>query len=176
MLLLLGTSIGLAQQAQESTNDPRATRTGFTLNISTRESSWKIGDVRNPLTVIVKEKNITDHLIDNTRSMEPCFWYRMEILRDGIQVPKTENMLRREAPQKGPYQGSGPFFSTLKPGEEDQFVVPLAQCYDITVPGSYQITFTWESAPGYPAKNVQTQSNAITIGVLPADDPPSAKQ
>jgi hypothetical protein len=168
MFLLVGTSIGLAQNAQDSAKDPGSTGSGFTLNISTRESSWNVGRIG---TVIVKEKNMTDQLIDTSRPGVPCLWYRMDILRDGVQVQKTEDMLLSEAPPKGPHMGSGPFFSILKPDAVVQFEVPVAQCYDMTVPGSYQITFTWDSDPLHPAKNVQTRSNTITIAVLPTNDP-----
>jgi hypothetical protein len=168
MFLLIGTSIGLAQRTQGSANDQGSTGSGFTLHISTRESSWTVGRIG---TVIVKEKNMTDHPIDTSRPSDSCLRYRMEILRDGVQVQKTESMLLSETPPKGPHNEIGPFFSILKPGEVVQFEVPVSECYDMTVPGSYQITFTWESDPSQPDKNVQARSNTITIAVLPADDP-----
>jgi len=148
--------------------------TGFTLIISIENESAKVGEIR---PVIVKEKNITDHLINNTRPMSQCLWYRMEILRDGVQVSKTAEMIHRESPSKEEQFNTAPFLSTLEPGDLDQFEVPVSQCYDMTVPGNYQITFTWERVDiNDPNKLIQTKSNTITLTVLPADEPPPAKQ
>jgi hypothetical protein len=122
--------------------------------------------------VIVKEKNITDHLIDDTRSgAGPCFWYKMDVIRNGIQVPKTEDMNLRETPPKGVHADYTVFMSTLEPGDEAQFSVPVSECYDMTQPGDYQITFIWErTEPDNPNKIIQIKSNTITITVLPAEE------
>jgi hypothetical protein len=174
MLLTILASIGLPLQAQMRAATAETPTTGFTLNISIRNESAKVGSIG---PVIVKEKNVTDHLINNTRPKSPCLWYRMEILRDGVQVSKTKEMMRRESPSKEEQSNATPFLSTLEPGDEDQFEVPVSNCYDMTVPGNYQITFTWERSDiNDPNKLIHTKSNNITVTVLPADSkPPEAE-
>ena len=149
--------------------------TGFTLAISVSEQDAVVTvDEIGP--VIVKEKNITDHLINNTRPSNPCFWYRMDILRDGVQASKTEYMIQRESPSKEEINNTSPFLLSLKPGDEVEFRVPIDQCYDMSVPGSYQITFTWEREDFKdPNKILRTKSNTITVTVQPAGDPESKK-
>jgi hypothetical protein len=148
--------------------------TGFTLTISVENPVVTVDEIG---PVIVKEKNVTNHLINNTRPMNPCFWYRMEILRDGVQVPKTEDMIRRESPSKEEIYSTGPFLLTLEPRKEEQFEIPVDQCYDMSVPGRYQITFTWERSDiNDPNKLIQTKSNTIIITVLPADEPTPGKK
>jgi hypothetical protein len=122
--------------------------------------------------VIVKEKNITDHLVNNSRSgLGPCFWYKIDVIRNGIQVPKTKDMILRETPPKGVHTDVSPFLLTMNPGDEDQFEVPVSECYDMTQPGDYQITFIWErTEPDNPNKIIQIKSNTITITVLPAEE------
>jgi hypothetical protein len=101
----------------------------------------------------------------------------MEVLRDGVQVPKTKEMQRQENPRPGSdIGGSYAPAPEIKPGDEQELEVPVSECYDMTVPGRYDITFIWESDPNDSQKNVLTKSNTITLTVLPADEPPPAKQ
>jgi hypothetical protein len=167
MMLTIVTSIGLPLHAQIRAATNTTPRTGFTLTISVENLVVTTDEIGS---VIVKEKNVTNHLINNTRPMNPCFWYRMEILRDGVQVPKTEAMIRRESPSKEEIESTGPFLLTIEPRQEVQFEIPVDQCYDMSVPGRYQITFTWERDDlKHPNKVLLTKSNTITIMVLPAD-------
>ncbi len=161
-------------QAQMRPATATTPRTGFTLTISMKQPTAQVGEIG---PVIVREKNITDHLIDNTRSgAGPCFWYKMDVIREGVQVPKTKDMILRETPPKGVHADYAVFMSTLNPGDEDQFSVPVSECYQMTEPGDYQITFTWERvALDNPNKLIQTKSNTITVTVVapepPADQP-----
>ncbi len=133
MLLPIVASIGLPMQAQMRPATATTPRTGFTLTISMKQPTAQVGEIG---PVIVREKNITDHLIDNTRSgAGPCFWYKMDVIREGVQVPKTKDMILRETPPKGVHADYAVFMSTLNPGDEDQFSVPVSECYQMTEPG-----------------------------------------
>ncbi len=152
-------------QAQMRPATATTPRTGFTLTISMKQTTAQAGEIG---PVIVKEKNVTDHLINNSRSgTSSCFWYKMDVIHDGVQVPKTKDMILRETPPKGVHTDNGPFLITLEPGDEEQFSVPVSECYQMTEPGDYQITFTWERvALDNPNNILRTKSNTITVTVV----------
>jgi hypothetical protein len=85
-------SLCIALHAQVSDTSLRVPRTGFTLNISMENESQKVEEIGS---VIVKEKNVTDHLVDENKSMSSCLGYRMDVLREGVQVPAGEVCWRR---------------------------------------------------------------------------------
>jgi hypothetical protein len=143
-----------------SSQQPKAS---FTLTIAYQGGAAKSGQVR-PLTVT--EKNVSSHTIDISRNEDPSAWYRVEISGNGSPVPKTDEMLKREATQAAVAANFGPadpLFVTLKAGESAVFNFPISSLYDMTEPGVYQITLSRLSS-----SNTPVRSNTITVTVLPA--------
>lgn len=162
-------------QAQSTPEGRDAPTTGFSLTIYVDHEAVRADSL---WLVKVKQKNDTDHLINNSFGGLPCHFYRMEVLKDGVQVPKTRFMLQEETPNEDVAPGTVKvqvghmMFSDLKPGEEQEFHVNAASCYEMEEPGDYQVTLTWERVdPKDRGKVIQTRSNTITVTVVPPIPP-----
>jgi hypothetical protein len=165
VISLVGSSF--AAQAQ-SKHEP-----DFALTISAKGGSVT---TQNHADVIVnvEEKNISNHIINVGRPVDPASWYAMSVLLGSNPAPFTEEGKRRLIPK--PYNPTSPitietFMASLKPGQAQNFSVPLTAYFDLNSPGQYQVTFSRGTDQGQP-DNVIVKSNTITITVLPADDTP----
>jgi hypothetical protein len=165
ILLLWGIAfVALCASAQQAANVSKGLGPQVSLTIA--ECKIKMtGDPVQPL--IVTEKNITNHEIDVSRSSDQSTWYKVEILRNGIPVPKTEELRRREAPHKNFDNLPSPLFLQLKPGEEQALYFPIATFYEMREPGEYQITLMTRAHDD----TVPAKSNTITITVAAEPDP-----
>jgi hypothetical protein len=141
----------------------------ISLTIAARETSAKSGQLR-PL--IVKEKNLTNQAWDLPESLDVSAGFRVEIVRNGNPVPKTKEMLAREAARKVPFGGGSMFSWSIRPDQEVETDFPIAEFYDMTAPGVYRITLTYDTNSYDLTKNIPIRSNTITVTVLPADGSP----
>jgi hypothetical protein len=146
----------------------------FSLTISTDKSTITAQD--NPgVLVDVKEKNISDHIVNIGREGGPERWYRMTVLLDGSPAKLTaegkESLLPKPYNPNVPLVGSV-FFGTLKPGKTRDFEVPLSLYFDFSTPGDYEITFARGTDPGQP-DNVEVKSNTITVTVVAPENSPA---
>jgi hypothetical protein len=149
----------------------------FALTISTKEETVRAQKDMD-VVVIVEEKNISNHTVNIGRLSHPGYWYGMTVLLDGRPAPITELYRKLITPkQYGPDELPivDSFPGTLKPGESERFEIHLPEFFDLSTPGTYEITFTRGTDTGQP-DNVDVKSNTITVTVLPADDPPPAQQ
>jgi hypothetical protein len=144
----------------------------FTLTLSAPQET--VQATRRPayVEVTVRERNISGHMINIGRPLNPDAWYKMSVFRDGNPAPLTEFYRQRIAPRKNEPTVSETMDSllgTLKPDHTQDFRVTLSRYFDMTSPGKYEITFVRGTNPGQP-DNVDVTSNTIIITVLPADD------
>jgi hypothetical protein len=65
---------------------------------------------------------------------------------------------------------NGPFFLTLKPGDESESQFPISEAYDMSEPGVYEITLALEVDALHSGKPILVRSNTITITVVPKPD------
>lgn len=166
VLLFALVSSGSCLRAQNAPSSEPNSDAPFTLTISAKAASVESGHVR-PL--MVKEKNISNRDIDLTQqAMDISHWYQVEIHRNGAPVAKTKEMLRREQPfSGGMVQTNGPFFLTLKPGDEAESEFPISDAFDMSEPGVYEITLALEVDALHSGKPILVRSNTITITVVP---------
>jgi hypothetical protein len=150
----------------------------FTLTISIVKGALRPHtEGRKVVLVAVVEKNISTQTISTSRLSDEDTWYAMTVLRDGNAVPFTEEYKRSHSrDNRDPNRpiAFSPYIGTLKPGETQTFEVLLSEIYDLSMPGTYAITFSRGTDPGQP-DNVDVKSNTITITLLPGDDPPSTQ-
>ena len=166
LFLVLSTVVGSSYAA------PRTGKhtPGFTLTISTKEETVRTQKDMD-VVVIVEEKNISNHAISIGRLSHPGYWYGMTVLLDGRPAPITELYRKLITPkQYGPDELPivDSFSATLKAGESERFEIHLPEFFDLSTPGTYEITFTRGTDTGQP-DNVDVKSNTITVTVLPAE-------
>ncbi len=122
--------------------------------------------------LLVKYTNISD-----TVQWDPCVvspWeYKIAVLRDGTPVEKR-NAHRTETEEHLPpgaikleldERKVCSATSRLKPDESVRFPLWVSSEYDMTVPGTYDITVTRETDPWNHEKSVTVKSNTLTIVV-----------
>lgn len=104
--------------------------------------------------------------------------YNMIVLRDGRPAKETSALKAlRNYRKADPYPTiDNP--KALKPGESWITPIDISGYFDMTTPGSYQVTITRESIPMNPAYSTLVSSNTITI-VAPSssgDEPPNLSE
>ncbi len=165
-LFMLGvTSIAYSQAPQQP----------FTITISADKPQVKAGD---DVYLNVTMTNASDHDEDCTRNWSNALDrnYNYDVNDEYGQVPKIE---------KKYHGGSRLSPCIIKPGETAKSGGLISVLYDFSRPGKYTIQVSraiWgDDQRPEPSGTVQTsqpdvRSNIITITVLPADEPPPAKQ
>jgi hypothetical protein len=142
---------------------------GFSLSIaevnpSTLPSGYSSGYHR----LLVTYTNISDVDESFTRR-DSARGLDMIVLLDGAPAKETDSMrdLREERHPTKPtlWAGSVPRPATIKPGESVTFPLEISGYFDMSKPGTYEITVSKETLPDLPEKNVTVKSNTITIVV-----------
>jgi hypothetical protein len=142
----------------------------FTLQIHAEHDTYKSGDV---ILVRVNKKNITKKLINCTISDDPDM-YLMDVMYEGSSADETDLLKEALRPPRpgeiGGYMGSAEA-AFCPPGKIIERNMLLTRYFKMAKPGRYTITFSEQTFPGEPQKNVLVRSNTITVTVLPADNP-----
>jgi len=125
---------------------------------------------------------------------DSCAWtpgaYDIAVRRDGAPLERRKKA-KTESEAQEPNQGNqgsykirvpdlGPECSYLDrpiaPGQSIDFSLWPSAAYDMSVPGTYEVTVTRETDPRHPDKSVTVKSNSLTIVVPPPDDSSSPPQ
>ncbi|MGC2547777.1 MAG: hypothetical protein WA426_18170, partial [Silvibacterium sp.] len=101
--------------------------------------------------------------------------YNMTVLRDGLPVPETDAMRALENYRKVDRYPTVQRPFALKPGETLITTLDVSDYYDISRPGTYQVTVTRQSLPLNPAYSTLVTSNTINI-VVPQPSAASNEQ
>jgi hypothetical protein len=153
---------------------PESQTLKFTLAIE--EKPLEAENTPGTVILIVKYTNISD-----TVQRDPCAvtpWeYKITVLRDGVPLAKKNLSTKKTDESDEIDESQHPIHimvlhrgspcsmigGGLKPGQSVKFTLWVSSQYDMTVPGSYDITVTRETDPWNPDKSVTVRSNTITI-------------
>jgi hypothetical protein len=144
----------------------------FSLVIEEGQLSTRAGYQPNDHELIVKYTNVSDTDQRDNCAVSP--WeYKLAVLRDGVKVEKkvqsekTEESVPPGAIRIKSIRGKtcGWMTRAFKPGESVKFPMWVSSEYDMTVPGTYQLTVTRETDPWNPEKSVTVKSNTLIIVV-----------
>jgi hypothetical protein len=167
VLMLVSTATFLIAQTPESKT------LKFALTIEEEQLSAQAGYLPTDHEVLVKYTNTSD-----TVQRDDCAvarWeYKVTVLRDGTLVEnryahkkKTEESvppgaIKLELDEGVACHSDG---RGLNPGQSAKFPIWVSSEYDMTVPGTYEITVTRDTDHWNPDKNVTVKSNTLTIVV-----------
>ena len=124
--------------------------------------------------LLVKYTNISDAIQQDGCMVTPVA-YNVVVLRDGSPVERRK--LKRTIEEDNEKDGSSKRIKVdlteadscqgvdkgLKPGESVKFPLWVSSAYDLTTPGTYEITVTRETDRWNPEKSVTVRSNTLTI-------------
>jgi hypothetical protein len=129
------------------------------------------------LILLVKYTNVSN-VIQNDACMITPSAYRILVLRDGIAAEKRNPKKATEMNNEDNSNGyrikvtrteqdacRGGVNKGLNPGQSVKFPLWVSSEYDMTVPGTYDITVTRETDPWVPEKSVTVKSNTLTVVV-----------
>ena len=166
MLMLLSPAATFFAQTPES----QALK--FTLTIEEEQLSARAGYLPTDHELLVKYTNISD-----TVQRDPCVvspWeYKLVVLRDGTpaekrnahkkktEEPVPPGAIKLELDERKVCSAT----DRLSPGQSVKFPLWVSSEYDMTAPGTYEITVTRETDPWNPEKSVTVKSNTLTIVV-----------
>jgi hypothetical protein len=138
------------------------------------------------LILLVKYTNISDVVQKDDCVVTPAA-YKMVVLRDGLPAEKRKTRSKNTDESQDSGKTNGYRIKTdyteadmcngitrgIDPGKVVKFTLWVSSEYDMTVPGTYEITVTRETDRWNPNKSVTIRSNTITIVVPP---PPASAQ
>ena len=123
--------------------------------------------------LLVKYTNVSDVVQKDGCALTP--WaYKMVVLRDGVpaekrktrsteaEEPPDPNRIKVHITEADSCQGIS---RGINPGESVTFTLWPSSEYDMTAPGTYEITVTRETDRWDPEKSVTVKSNTLTIVV-----------
>lgn len=134
----------------------------FTLTIS--EYHGEFGPALDRIRV--RETNISKSIIYDPGCVEVRGWITVSILYNGSLLEEKDATRRRhweKVYSESCTSGGG--LNGIKPGKFADYLVSLAFKYDLSRPGTYDITATMESDPEHPEKSVKVKSNTLTVVV-----------
>ncbi len=156
----------------------------FALAIEEEQLSAQAGYQPADHELIVKYTNTSEKVQRDACAVIPDA-YNLVVLRDGVAVEKRKSKkeaennsedgstgTRIEVTQMGPNCHSDN--KGLNPGQSVTFPLWVSSDYDMTVPGTYDITVTRETDRWNPEKSVTVESNTLTI-VVPEPGADSSK-
>ena len=151
---------------------PESQALKFTLTIEEEQLSARAGYLPTDHELLVKYTNISD-----TVQRDPCVvspWeYKLVVLRDGTpaekrnahkkktEEPVPPGAIKLELDERKVCSAT----DRLSPGQSVKFPLWVSSEYDMTAPGTYEITVTRETDPWNPEKSVTVKSNTLTIVV-----------
>jgi hypothetical protein len=170
VLVLLSSALALHAQAPEK-SAPK-----FALSIGEEQLSHGYSATDHEL--LVKYTNVSDVVQKDGCAVTPGE-YKMVVLRDGSPAEKRKT--RSENTDESQDRGKTNTYRIkvhhteadschgvdrgLNPGESVRFTLWVSSEYDMTVPGTYEITVTRETDRWNPEKSVTVKSNTLTIVV-----------
>jgi hypothetical protein len=149
--------------------NPEKPKPGFTLTISGGEDSYYKG----MYYVSVIETNISNQVIREGGCLPLTYMtgFNIEVVYNGIPLKMDETSpsvqhLRKHQAHPVPCSGSLNGHEAQPGGGpegafEDHFMI--SQYFDMSKPGTYQVTVSKETFPHNPEKSVTVRSNTITI-------------
>lgn len=164
-------------------------KTEPTFALSIEEKPLSAENTPGTHLVLVKYTNIPATVQWDSCVVSPWV-YSLAVLRDGTPMERrTKAATETESQEEGNDQpgrhkirvfDSGPVCSKLArgidPGQTVKFTLWATAEFDMSVPGTYDITVSRETDRGHPERSLIVKSNTISITVLPTDNPPSTKQ
>lgn len=124
--------------------------------------------------VIVKNVSNEDHHLEGCSVSRG--YYKISVAYNGVQLEEEKGAAERhlnEAKMRREYCSSSSTSDKFPPGgsTDDYLVVSGPNKYDMSRPGTYEITVSRETLPDDLTNSVTVKSNTITITVLPPDSP-----
>jgi hypothetical protein len=91
--------------------------------------------------------------------------YNFSVLFNDVAMEELPRI--QELKKEGALNGCGAHgvMANLKPGDSHPYWMPISNYYDMSKPGTYQITVTRETVPGYLLISTTVKSNTVTIAV-----------
>lgn len=159
LITIVATQISTSVAQSAGKTEPQ-----FTLTIS--EYHGEFGPALDRISV--KQTNISNDVIYDPGCVEVRGWITFSVLYNGAPLEERD-VVRRRHWEKHYSENctSGGGVNGIKPGKSAEYLVSLAFKYDLTKPGTYDITATMESDPSHPEKSVTVKSNTLTV-VVPA--------
>ena len=134
----------------------------FTLTIS--EYHGEFGPAFD--RIIVKETNISKTVIYDPGCQESRGWITLSVLYNGVPLEERDAARRLHWEKHySEYCTSGGGVIGIKPGKYKEYFMSVAFKYDVSRPGTYDVTASMESDPNHPEKSVTVKSNTITVVV-----------
>jgi hypothetical protein len=155
--------LSIAQQRTMSSADLAKSKPTFTLSIEQDNTEAQIAPSAH--SVIVTFTNISTSFIVNQFHPEAKNMYNMVVLRNGVPAPESDAMKALEQYRKVDRNPTIRHPFVLKPGQTLTTSLDVGDYYDMTQPGTYQITITRQSLPLNPAYSTLVSSNTITVAV-----------
>jgi hypothetical protein len=149
-----------------------------TFALAIEEKPLEAENVPGTRILLVKYTNISNAVQKDGCAVTPGE-YKMVVMRDGLPAEKRKT--RSENTDESQDQGKTKTYRIkvhhteadschgidrgLNPGESVKFTLWVSSEYDMTVPGTYEITVTRETDRWNPEKSVIVKSNTLTIVV-----------
>lgn len=137
----------------------------FTLNIEADPATARTYPALH--RVLVTLTNVSSSILVNQFHTESLNMYNMVVLRNGIPAPETDAMKALAQYRKVDRFPAIRHPFVLYPGQTYTTSLDVSDYYDMSQPGTYQITITRQSLPLNPACSTLVRSNSITTTVPP---------
>jgi hypothetical protein len=136
---------------------------GFTLSISVFHRG---GVPPNTHTIVVKTTNISNVTSCETISANFHWNFKISVLLDGLPIEERPEIQKIRKEQGRP-NGFGSFHELrcTKPGATERDEIEITGFYDMSRPGTYDVTLSRETDPKHPDQSITVKSNTITIVV-----------
>ena len=124
--------------------------------------------------LLVKYTNVSD-VVQQDNCVVSAWVYKMVVLHDGLPAEKRETRNKETEEPPDPNRIKVPLYTEanscgritrgINPGESVTFNLWPSSEYDMTAPGTYEITVTRETDQWNPEKSITVKSNTLTIVV-----------
>jgi hypothetical protein len=121
-------------------------------------------------SIRVELENTSDGVIREAKCWPFMGMYNLFVSRDGQPIAINDAMRGLQKMKADANCPGSETFDEIKPGDKDEDEIPLANFFDVSVPGSYTVYATRGTYPWNVNKSVTVESNLLTFVVSP---PPS---
>jgi hypothetical protein len=122
--------------------------------------------------VSINVANISDQIFFESGCAAERGFYRATVTYEGVRVEEKDAEARRKFEKEvrcTQELGTNP----LEPGVTTRTWLDVGYMYDMSKPGTYEVTISRETDPEHPAKSQTVKSNTLTV-VVPAPNAPNA--
>ncbi len=134
----------------------------FTLTIS--EYHGEFGPAFD--RIMVKETNISKEVIYDPGCQAERGWITLSVLYNGMPLQERDAARRRYWEKHySRHCTFGGGANGIKPGDSKEYLMSVAFKYDVSRPGTYEVTASMESDPDHRDKSVTVKSNTLTVVV-----------